>query len=497
MEYVSWASDIKEVNGPRKEHVSFPSFVKRFGLTNKAQAISRYEWLLNFPRLKTGRRQRLRAAYDAWLPRMAEFWSSWDEEQADRELNVSCRTVTMRTAIMAQRASLAVSAKGFSAIHTDVTTTPTTGTDDAQYFENEFPHEDPEDDDSEGDGECESVKNKSASLPSSAPRGLSTNHEELYNAALRKLKESGPVEAKKDVLVLLSGIINTLSPDARRFRLSKKIMMESPLPALDPESQIHTAVKDVLAALLKALYPSLDKDQYSEPDFVKLQEKIGELASKASAGARQAAAQAYGSTTSTLCGRKIDMSIRIQVRSEWKQDIVIFEFKSSQATKQMLQRQQKKSVRLNAAIMIDLEARGLNIERSYPIVAEGRGLSLDFYTLRRYEDVLGAGRATVKGISLPSQETELRAFLLGDTILTLMTFREHLRRYAIDVLDALSTTPSTLFEGDDCHEFPFPPADPPARSSTPPPKKRSNTFIIFSPSKKDKHGDNDHDDVGD
>lgn len=37
----------------------------------------------------------------------------------------------------------------------------------------------------------------------------------------------------------------------------------------------------------------------------------------------------------------------------------------------------------------------------------------------------------------------------------------------------------------------------PARTSTPPPKKRSDPFILFSSSKKDKHGDYDHDDDGD
>ncbi|KAG9064472.1 hypothetical protein KI688_003662 [Linnemannia hyalina] len=482
---------------------------------------------------------------------MAEFWSSWDKKLADKELNGPCETVAKRTAVMAQRASLTVSANGFSAIHADVSTTPTIGMIEDQYVEDDFP-QDPEDDDSDGGGEREylesspevqivvptganaspfhdliayvfqKVKNKSASLPSFAPGGPSTNQEELYNATLLKLKESGPVEAKKDVLqanfllskrVLLSGIINTLSPDARRFRLSKKIMMGFPLSSVGPESQIHTAAKDVLATLLKALYSNLDKDQYSEPDFVNLQQKMwqllsetasskktqeakaryitlqvvqqivlwielkvfvpptsehvfvsawttllnillhdtsmraipGELASKASARARQAAEQAYGSTTSTPCGRKIDISTRIQVRNEWKQEIAIFEFKSSQATKQMLQRQQNKSVRLNAAIMMDLETHGLNIEHSYPIIAEGQGLS------------------------------------------------EHLRRYAIDIQDVLAKTPSSPFEGGDDDDLAFSPALP----STPPPKKRSDSFILFSPSKKDKHNDCDHDDGAD
>ncbi|KAF9580570.1 hypothetical protein BGW38_002722 [Lunasporangiospora selenospora] len=496
MEYASWVNDIKEVNGQPREHVSFSSFVRKFAFTDKELAMSQYERLLNLPRMKAGRRRRLKAYYDIFSKsRMTSFWQAWDREQANKEFDVSCETVAKRTAIMAQRASLTTSANGFALnllkmIFLKKTLMMTLQT--------------------------ETVKNRSASLPSSAPRGLSINHEELYNAALKKLKEPGPVEVKKDVLVLLSGIINTLSPDSRNFRLSRKIMMESFLPPLDPKSQTYTTINDVRATLLNALYPSLNIDQYCEPDFVNLQQKMwqllseaasskktqegktsGELASKASASARQIAEQTYGSTTSTPYGRKIDMSIRIQVQNEWRQEVIIFEFKSSQVTKLMLQRQQRKSVRLNAAIILDLEARGLNIERSFPIVAEGQGLSLDFYTIRRYGDVLGAGRATAKGISLPSQLSELKTFLQGDTIATLLAFREHLRRYSIDVLDALAKMPSTPFSGDDDNDHPFLPTDSPVRSSTPPPKKRSDPFIIFSPSKKDKPRDDDYDSVGD
>ena len=135
MEYISWANDIKKTNGRWREHVSFSSFVKRFHFTNKKLAISQYEILIKMPKLPTGRRQRLRAAYDIFVKsRMDAFWSSWDKEQADQEFNVSCETVIKRTAVMAQRASLAASANGFSAVQADITTISTTGTDEGKRF---------------------------------------------------------------------------------------------------------------------------------------------------------------------------------------------------------------------------------------------------------------------------------------------------------------------------------------------------------------------------
>ncbi|OAQ27899.1 hypothetical protein K457DRAFT_127231 [Linnemannia elongata AG-77] len=122
---------------------------------------------------------------------------------------------------------------------------------------------------------------------------------------------------------------------------------------------------------------------------------------------------------STLCRCKVGLSIRIQVDNGWKTEIAVFEFKTSTSTRQMCEKQQKKSMRLHVAILSGLEARGLDLQRSYPIVAEGRGQVLDFYTLRRYED----GRSTAKGISLPSQVSQLKTFLYSNSVLTLLSFR--------------------------------------------------------------------------
>ena len=101
----------------------------------------------------------------------------------------------------------------------------------------------------------------------------------------------------------------------------------------------------------------------------------------------------------------------------------MFEFKAATATQAVCERQQKKSVRRNAAILLDPEAKGLDTSKSYPIITEGQALGLDFYALRRYDEVLGAGRSTTKGISLPAHVGQLTAFFESKTIFILLAFK--------------------------------------------------------------------------
>ncbi|KAG0229906.1 hypothetical protein BGW42_001307 [Actinomortierella wolfii] len=113
-----------------------------------------------------------------------------------------------------------------------------------------------------------------------------------------------------------------------------------------------------------------------------------------------------------------------------------------------VRRATKKSVRLNAAILYDLEAKRLDISKSYPIITEGQALGLDFYTLRRYGDVLGAGRSTTKSISLPSHVDQLKAFLESETILTRLAFK-----FAHDATDVLTMSSPTPFGANsDCYD---------------------------------------------
>lgn len=130
----------------------------------------------------------------------------------------------------------------------------------------------------------------------------------------------------------------------------------------------------------------------------------------------------FGTTNKYVGGRKVDMSIRIYADHTWENEICVFEFKSTRVSEVICQQQQRKSVRLNGAILLDLEKRGLNIADSYPVIAEGRGLAMDFYTLRRYEDVLGAGRSTLASVWLPSSDAQLKRFLKSDSLHMLLAF---------------------------------------------------------------------------
>ncbi|KAI7815832.1 hypothetical protein BC939DRAFT_471359 [Gamsiella multidivaricata] len=121
-EYIAWASEDIRVDGKLMEHVSFQSFVRKFGFTSKEAAMSQYEQLLNSSRLSKTRRERLRATYDDFVKtHLDSFWLEWDRELANYEFDASCETVVKRTATLAQQASLAMSARGFSAVQTNST----------------------------------------------------------------------------------------------------------------------------------------------------------------------------------------------------------------------------------------------------------------------------------------------------------------------------------------------------------------------------------------
>lgn len=85
--------------------------------------MSHYVQLLNSSRLSATRRERLTATYNDFVKaHLDSFWLEWDREEACHEFDVSCETVTKRTAALAQKASLAISARGFSAVQANNST---------------------------------------------------------------------------------------------------------------------------------------------------------------------------------------------------------------------------------------------------------------------------------------------------------------------------------------------------------------------------------------
>lgn len=123
-----------------------------------------------------------------------------------------------------------------------------------------------------------------------------------------------------------------------------------------------------------------------------------------------------------MCGRKVDLTIRVMAEGAWTGEIAVFECKLA-VPDSTCTRQLKKSIRLNAAILLDLERQGLDVTRWFPIIAESRGLVLDFYTLKRYDDILGVGRSTTRRVWLPCHPSQLKAFFRSDTLHVLLGFR--------------------------------------------------------------------------
>jgi hypothetical protein len=174
---------------------------------------------------------------------------------------------------------------------------------------------------------------------------------------------------------------------------------------------------------------STQQDQSSILQFV----ISGELASKASKNCREITETEFGKLTQGACGRKVDPTIRVLAEGAWTGEIAVFECQPN-VSDSTCSRQLNKSVRLNAAVLLDLERKGLDITRWFPIIAESRGPVLDFHTLKRYDDVLGVGRSTVRSAWLPSHPSQLKAFLRSDTLHVLLGFRVGLWIYLVSTM---------------------------------------------------------------
>ncbi|KAG9061834.1 hypothetical protein KI688_006985 [Linnemannia hyalina] len=147
-------------------------------------------------------------------------------------------------------------------------------------------------------------------------------------------------------------------------------------------------------------------------------EHVGSAASKCS---RQLTEQEFGiksSTTSTTrMTRKVHQTLPLMVEGAWSGEVAIFESKPvvSDAT---CERQHNKSIRLNTAIFKNLESHGLDICLWYPIITEIRAASADFYTIKKYENMLGVGRMTIRNSAPPALRERGHGGCLGKTTIS-------------------------------------------------------------------------------
>ncbi|KAF9913632.1 hypothetical protein BX616_009802 [Lobosporangium transversale] len=102
-QYISWALD----NRSDKEHVSLPSFVKKFNFTNKESANEAYLSLITSTNIHHMRRKRLHGAYMAFKERCEErFWAIRDMKIADRMLIVKSATAAKKAGAIIQDSGL-------------------------------------------------------------------------------------------------------------------------------------------------------------------------------------------------------------------------------------------------------------------------------------------------------------------------------------------------------------------------------------------------------
>ncbi|KAF9540934.1 hypothetical protein EC957_003623 [Mortierella hygrophila] len=92
---------------------------------------------------------------------------------------------------------------------------------------------------------------------------------------------------------------------------------------------------------------------------------------------------------------------------------------------------------------MDLEREGVDITQHFPVIAEGKGLTVHLYTMRWYGDVLGAAHAIKNPIWLPADLTQLKRFLLSYSIHVLVAFADHAKRFALNVRDTLAGIPTS------------------------------------------------------
>ncbi|KAF9273021.1 hypothetical protein BGZ88_004153, partial [Linnemannia elongata] len=351
-------------------------------------------------------------------------------DKVQRELDASSAATAKKTALLAQEACLHESAKSFGNLKQENTSTSIVSIEnDTVGYEQDEEQSYQSDSNSNAttNEPCialslssrtrpfhplisyvfKKAQDQHAVLPSSIPDDISGVLREMYSVALKELSKPGSVVDQKDVLVLLSGIINTVAPSGRRFSISKRISQGSRLRPLDSNSADYRDIKALLEDLLKHLYPTIadiNSMYRGKPRFRSLKRRVWTLLSEAdeetarytilqivsqvllwielgqfvsptsehvlcragapsstfcclthlselfpSTQARQRAESEYGSTSSAACGRKVDMSIRIRFDDNWRHEVAIFEFKATTATRAMCEKQQKKSVRLNAA----------------------------------------------------------------------------------------------------------------------------------------------------
>ncbi|KAK3806488.1 MAG: hypothetical protein J3Q66DRAFT_359296 [Benniella sp.] len=502
-QHLIWALD--QTQGD--EHVTLQNFVNQFGFTDQAIAHSVYKKVIRNSGIHLERREKLAAAFKVFKRegRAKEFWNAL--KNPSQNVQSSEESHAESSLSREKRKRLIVEEQEEEESTTVDEDTLEEIQDSIPYFRDPFKPL--------IDYILKKVRGEAANLPQ-VPALISENHRQMFEWALDAIKVDNPAvpqkgrkknefELRKDVLVILSGIINTISPAMRDLSLSDTIEGNSALPTFKTEAY-QEAVKGILSDMLHALCPGIESDTLAVPHLKGLQkwvrvqlakidetpaafretrEKVlevvsylctvitskglalpnteyvfvsvwshvlnllfdsnlvraipGELGSAASESAKLATEKEHGVTTRYVGGKEVDISIRIEQNSDWDTEIAVFEFKPDGVEESICNRQQRKSVRLNTAILLELEKRGLDATKYFPVIAEGKWRAVNFYTLCRYGDVHGAGRTTAESALLPESDYSMKTWLKSDSLHLILALVDRTHLFARAVKEAMSS----------------------------------------------------------
>ncbi|KAG0239415.1 hypothetical protein BGW41_007679 [Actinomortierella wolfii] len=291
----------------------------KFNFTDKDSANDAFLALIHSPEIRKSRRAKLHRLFDQFQKNEEDlFWSQ-------RAVQVSTMVTTNETAIAAQRAGSTKAILEYERYGTDLDSLSAENQliDDSDDSESCTEPKSPdtglsssvsrdplEVDDAVEDVEqvlltpmkatpfysliqyaFEKVQGKDVDLPPVPESFSSSNYRELFIYARNGLagaakpassdkhrktsKRQAEFTIDKDVLVALSGIVNTLSPSAlRTFTIAPTIKSDSILPALSYKEPVATKL---LSDLVAALCPELEADPYADPSIWSLQGKVWKL----------------------------------------------------------------------------------------------------------------------------------------------------------------------------------------------------------------------------
>ncbi|KAG0351254.1 hypothetical protein BGZ54_003345 [Gamsiella multidivaricata] len=297
---ILWVLDQSKKN----EHVSLPSFAKHFNYTDRVSANEAFLVLINSSKINERRRKRLEKA-------LAEFKTNREEEfWTNVQTKLNTRVSAKKAAVITQQVGLqqakyeytqhSLSQERASQEHHLETLAESEGDteeggDDREKSATEGNQETIEE--VEGmlsysmitpfytliDYIYRKVRGESAVLPR-IPSIISSNHKEMFECAQQMLLDDEAPASRskgsktqelvlnKDLLVLLSGIINTIPTGAvDNLSLAAKIKSQSALPSFQVKEE---PVILLLEDMLLALCPGFDNDPYAVPHLPSLQQWI-------------------------------------------------------------------------------------------------------------------------------------------------------------------------------------------------------------------------------